>query len=329
MVIQKCEHDKNKYKCRICNPNAFCEHKRYKYSCFDCKPDIKNKYKNRTRTKCEHKNRKDSCVICSGCIHKKLVCIECTPQHFCKHNKRKTFCEDCGGKSLCIHSKIKSSCKKCGGHSFCIHSKRKSLCFDCSKGKGSFCKHEKIKYYCVECKGSQICIHKKHKRYCKECNGTQICIHKKIKYFCIDCDGKGMCEHKIRKYDCKLCNPFYHFVNLQRSRLKNILKKIGKTHHTIEYLGCSRIEFYEYIKSKMSSDMTIHNIHLDHIKPVSKFDLSNVDEIYECCHWSNIQPLLAKDNLKKSNKWSEDDEKYWRYNIIKYNNEQRVSVDNS
>ena len=61
--------------------------------------------------------------------------------------------------------------------------------------------------------------------------------------------------------------------------------------------------------------MTIDNIHIDHIKPVSKFNFENV---YECCHWSNLQPLLAKDNLKKNNKWSDKDEINWRNNIIKY-----------
>ena len=79
----------------------------------------------------------------------------------------------------------------------------------------------------------------------------------------------------------------------------------------------------------MTPEMNISNIHLDHIKPVSKFDLSNVDEVYKCCHWSNIQPLLALDNLKKSNKWSISDEEYWVKNISKYNSEQRVSVDNT
>ena len=87
MIKNECEHGKGKYKCRICNPTAFCEHENYKYSCRTCHPEIKKK-SNKIRTKCDHNKRKDSCKLCSGCIHKKLICIECTPQFFCEH---KTF----------------------------------------------------------------------------------------------------------------------------------------------------------------------------------------------------------------------------------------------
>ena len=78
------------------------------------------------------------------------------------------------------------------------------------------------------------------------------------------------------------------------------------------------MEYYEYIMSKMTDSMTLDIIHIDHIKPVSKFDFENIDEVYECCHWSNLQPLLKHDNLKKNNKWSKEDEIFWRNNIIKY-----------
>ncbi len=49
--------------------------------------------------------------------------------------------------------------------------------------------------------------------------------------------------------------------------------------------------------------MRENGFHLDHIKPVSKFNLSDPEELKKCCHYANIQPLLGKDNLSKSNKW--------------------------
>lgn len=55
---------------------------------------------------------------------------------------------------------------------------------------------------------------------------------------------------------------------------------------------------------------------IDHIKPVSKFNLKEEKELKQCCHYTNLQPLLEKDNLSKSNKWSEEDEINWRNNII-------------
>ena len=42
--------------------------------------------------------------------------------------------------------------------------------------------------------------------------------------------------------------------------------------------------------------------HMDHIIPCSKFDLSRLDEQRKCFHFSNLQPMWAKENIKKSNK---------------------------
>ena len=313
-MVKKCEHDKNKYKCRICNPTAYCEHNKYKYSCRSCNPQLKNKKK--TRTLCEHSKRKDSCVKCSGCEHKKLICILCTPSHFCIHKCRKTTCRECKGGSICEHNKIKSLCRECKGGSICVHNKIRSVCIEC--GNKSICEHKKLKWNCIECEGTQICEHKKLKKMCKDCQGTDICIHKKQKYTCKDCNGKGICEHSKRIYDCKICKPEYYLINLLRGRTRYCLKTLGKNYNTIDYLGCSQEEFYKYILSKMTKDMEIDNIHIDHIKPVSKFDFTKLESVYECCHWSNLQPLLQSENLKKNNKWSDEDETFWRNNIIKY-----------
>ena len=91
--------------------------------------------------------------------------------------------------------------------------------------------------------------------------------------------------------------------------------KILKTKKNIEYLGCSIEYFHDYIKSKMTEEMTFENIEYDHIKPISVFDLENEEEFMICCHYTNIQPLLATDNHKKSNKWSVEDEVFWNENI--------------
>ena len=116
---------------------------------------------------------------------------------------------------------------------------------------------------------------------------------------------------------CKECNLILYLVNLQRTSLKRILKQSNykKNKASVEYLGCDIEYFKAYIESKFIYGMSWDNIHLDHIKPVSVFNLNDPEEFLNCCSYFNFQPLLAKDNLNKSNKWNKDDEIFWESNI--------------
>ena len=46
----------------------------------------------------------------------------------------------------------------------------------------------------------------------------------------------------------------------------------------------------------MTPEMTFDNIHIDHLKPVSRFNLEDEEVIVKCCHFTNLHPLLCKDN---------------------------------
>ena len=181
----------------------------------------------------------------------------------------------------------------------------------------SKCEHNKQKTKCSKCGGGHICEHNRTRSSCKECGGGSICEHNKYKYTCTKCGGKGICEHNIEKRSCKLCNFMLCLVKLQRKNVRRLLMQcnIEKTKPSVEYLGCDIEYFKSYIESKFIEGMNWDNIHLDHIKPVSSFDLNNFDEFLNCCSYYNFQPLLAKDNLSKNGRWNEEDEIFWRTNI--------------
>lgn len=42
--------------------------------------------------------------------------------------------------------------------------------------------------------------------------------------------------------------------------------------------------------------------HIDHIKPCASFDLTDPNQREQCFHFSNLQPMWAKDNLSKGAK---------------------------
>ena len=73
----------------------------------------------------------------------------------------------------------------------------------------------------------------------------------------------------------------------------------------------------------MTPDMSWDTIDLDHVQPLSSFDLTNIEQLKEAAHYTNIQPLLKSDNRSKGSKYSEHDlavqrEKVYEYEYFKY-----------
>jgi hypothetical protein len=61
----------------------------------------------------------------------------------------------------------------------------------------------------------------------------------------------------------------------------------------------------KYIESKFKEGMSwdnygVYGWHLDHIIPLSS--AKNEEELKSLCHYTNLQPLWAFDNLSKFNK---------------------------
>ena len=92
-----------------------------------------------------------------------------------------------------------------------------------------------------------------------------------------------------------------------RSRIKSALKRDSKKAASSErLLGCSLEELRIRLAGQFTKDMTWEKfmkgeIHIDHIKPCSAFNLVNPEEQKECFNFKNLQPLWAKDNFIKNN----------------------------
>jgi hypothetical protein len=79
----------------------------------------------------------------------------------------------------------------------------------------------------------------------------------------------------------------------------------SKKSKAFDILGCSAEEFKIYMESKFQPGMswknnTRYGWHIDHIIPISS--AQNEEQAIKLNHYSNLQPLWAIDNLKKSNK---------------------------
>ena len=82
------------------------------------------------------------------------------------------------------------------------------------------------------------------------------------------------------------------------------LHKISKKNKTFDIIGCSPEFLKEYLENKftegMSWDIMGRDIHIDHIIPLSS--AKTEEEVYRLCHYTNLQPLWAEENLKKGNR---------------------------
>lgn len=92
-----------------------------------------------------------------------------------------------------------------------------------------------------------------------------------------------------------------------RKRLRQALHHNYKSGSAVADLGCDIEELKTYLESKFQPDMSWNNYglygwHIDHIKPLSSFDLTNREQWLEACNYTNLQPLWAHDNLSKSDK---------------------------
>ena len=115
-------------------------------------------------------------------------------------------------------------------------------------------------------------------------------------------------KHKHAKYVAgRRKDPTYRMVSNLRRRLRDALKGNNKSSTTIELLGCSIEELWVHLEKQFTIGMTKENHgrygwHVDHIIPCDSFDLSDPEQQRKCFHYTNLQPLWAKDNIAKSNK---------------------------
>lgn len=103
--------------------------------------------------------------------------------------------------------------------------------------------------------------------------------------------------------------PVFRLEHNLRNRLGQAFKSqaVKKTKSTFKLAGCTRDELKEHLVSRLREGMTLDNYgkvwHIDHIRPCASFDLSDKDQVAACFHYSNLQPLFAKENRMKSDKF--------------------------
>lgn len=117
---------------------------------------------------------------------------------------------------------------------------------------------------------------------------------------------KRQWHRHVERYES---DPVYNLAIKIRRRIHVALKKghkgTRKVETSVKLLGCSYQEFKRYIESKFTEVMTWDGvfdgkIHIDHINPISSFNLLEPLQQKAAFHFTNTQPLWAQENLIKS-----------------------------
>jgi hypothetical protein len=105
----------------------------------------------------------------------------------------------------------------------------------------------------------------------------------------------------------KKSSTLYKLKISMRDRLNKYFKysSLNKNNKTFNIIGCTPNYLKEHLEIQFTHGMSWENHglfgwHIDHIVPLSS--AKTEEDLYKLCHYTNLQPLWAKDNLSKSSK---------------------------
>lgn len=91
-------------------------------------------------------------------------------------------------------------------------------------------------------------------------------------------------------------------------RLREVLKfkSLDKKQTMIGILGCSPDFLKKHLEKQFTENMSwgnhgFYGWHIDHIIPLSSAQTE--EDVYKLCHYTNLQPLWAEENLKKGDRF--------------------------
>lgn len=109
-----------------------------------------------------------------------------------------------------------------------------------------------------------------------------------------------------KRYNADYC---FRLITRHRSKIRHYIKKRGVPNREklIPFLGCTPRKLIIYIESLWAPGMTWKNRgktgwQLDHIRPLTSFNLKRLKQQKAAFHYSNLQPIWTSKHLLKTQK---------------------------
>lgn len=89
-----------------------------------------------------------------------------------------------------------------------------------------------------------------------------------------------------------------------RNRLRDALRNKRKTGSAVVLLGCSIDDLVAHLERQFKSGMnwgnwSLRGWHIDHRTALARFNLTDPEQLKAACHFTNLQPLWAAENIAK------------------------------
>jgi hypothetical protein len=271
------------------------------YECKWCGDDFENEHKIKGKIYCSRKCKDAAHENRRAKREKKVkICVYCGKEHY-----RQKYCSD-------------ECCSKYHNESY-KRKLNKTVCVFC--GKVEYLSYERT-YCSADCrtnyrvlkgitkpKSTSILI-----RECKVCGKPYIIRSVKAasfrsRYCSSECHLLVMNE--IRCYMEQTQRDIDPLFRLECNIKTALSKGVRDTTRWIkwdEILGYKLIDLKKHLDNQFTEGMTWDNYgewHVDHIKPKSWFNYKSIKdkEFKECWGLNNLQPLWAKDNISKGNRY--------------------------
>ncbi len=194
---------------------------------------------------------------------------------------------------------FKHTCKKC----YCANQKQRRM-----NNIEAYQERDK-QYY----QTNKEVINKRHREYLNK--NAEIFSEKRKENYQKNADKVRLYnqQHKQERNEMlkhkRQTDPLFRMKESLKVRIFDILKS-SKQDSSSSLIGCTSAELKQWIEYNFRDNQCWGNYgaqwHIDHVVPISHFDLTDETQRKHCFHWLNLRPLDKKENISKSNKIYKD-----------------------
>jgi hypothetical protein len=263
---------------------------------------------------------------CSRCGETKIENMFIPKRNICKECRNKTNREKY--KAFKINEEIQQECNFCKSQKpLSSFIKNRKICKDCNNNKrknkyNNDQDHRKKTIKLASMFKSKKALEKKKQKE------EEIGIDNKKCKFCNSIKYKSCFHHNRLK--CKDCEKNEPLEKMKREiRLKIINSLTKKKNNLIEYLGCNRTEYSNWLLNN-DCGYTFENRgkewHIDHVIPLAHFDLKNEEQQLIAFNWRNTMPLSVKENLSKNKRIIKSQVENHYKKLVEYHKENNIDL---